>query len=150
MILSTGEVLADVPACGPDDVDRAVTAARRAFDAGTWSRLAPAQRKAVMLRFADGIEANLSELARLDAVDAGKPIVDCEELDLPDVVNTFRWYAEAVDKVYGKIPTAPITPMAMHSQNRPELLRAAQVSVGPLGVITAQVFLAVARYLLRN
>jgi gamma-glutamyl-gamma-aminobutyraldehyde dehydrogenase len=107
MMPSTGELLAKVAACGPEDVDRAVAAARRAFQAGTWSRLAPAERKAVMLRFADRIEANLPELARLDAVDAGKPIVDCEELDLPDVVSTIRWYAEAADKVFGKIsPTS--------------------------------------------
>ena len=103
MMPSTGEVLAEIAACGPEDVDRAVATARRAFRAGTWSRLAPAERKAIMLSFADGIEANLSELARLDAVDAGKPIVDCEELDLPDVVNTIRWYAEALDKVFGKV-----------------------------------------------
>ena len=61
-----------------------------------------------MLRFADLIEANLSELAGLDAVDAGKPITDCETLDLPDVIATIRWYAESLDKVFGKIaPTGP-------------------------------------------
>jgi 4-(gamma-glutamylamino)butanal dehydrogenase len=110
MMPSTGEVLAEVAACGPDDVDRAVAAARRAFRAGSWSRLAPAERKAIMLRFADGIEANLSELARLDAVDAGKPITDCENLDLPDAINTIRWFAEALDKVFGKIsPTGTDT-----------------------------------------
>ena len=110
MMPSTGEVLAEVAACGPDDVDRAVAAARRAFRAGTWSRLAPAERKAIMLRFADGIEAHLGELARLDAVDAGKPIADCENLDLPDAINTIRWFAEALDKVFGKIsPTGTDT-----------------------------------------
>ena len=110
MMPATGEVLAEVAACGPDDVDRAVTAAGRAFRAGTWSRLAPAERKAIMLRFADGIAANLGELARLDAVDAGKPISDCENLDLPDVINTIRWFAEAPDKVFGKIsPTGTDT-----------------------------------------
>jgi gamma-glutamyl-gamma-aminobutyraldehyde dehydrogenase len=110
MMPATGEVLAEVAACGPNDVDRAVTAARRAFRAGTWSRLAPAERKAIMLRFADGIEANLGELARLDAVDAGKPIADCENLDLPDAINTIRWFAEALDKVFGKIsPTGTDT-----------------------------------------
>jgi 4-(gamma-glutamylamino)butanal dehydrogenase len=103
MMPSTGEVLAEVAACGPDDVDRAVSVARRVFEAGTWSRLAPAERKAILLRFADGIEANLCELAQLDAIDAGKPISDCENLDLPDAVNTIRWFAEVVDKVFGKI-----------------------------------------------
>jgi gamma-glutamyl-gamma-aminobutyraldehyde dehydrogenase len=100
---ATGQVLAEIAACGPADVERAVSSARRAFDGGEWSRRAPAERKRVLLRLAELIESNLLELARIDAVDAGKPIVDCEELDLPDVVNTFRWYAEALDKVFGKI-----------------------------------------------
>jgi gamma-glutamyl-gamma-aminobutyraldehyde dehydrogenase len=103
MMPSTGQVLAELAACGPEDIDRAVASARNAFDKGHWSRLAPSDRKLIMLRFADSIEANLPELAQIDAVDAGKPIVDCEELDLPDVVNTIRWYAEALDKVFGKI-----------------------------------------------
>lgn len=100
---STGRVLACVAACGPADVDRAVTSARAAFDRGGWRRMAPAERKRVLLRLAELVEANAQELARLDAIDAGKPIVDCEDLDLPDVVNTLRWYAEAIDKAFGKI-----------------------------------------------
>jgi gamma-glutamyl-gamma-aminobutyraldehyde dehydrogenase len=100
---SSGEVLAEVAACGRADVDRAVEVARQAFDAGTWSRIAPVERKLTLLRFADAIEANRAEIARLDAVDAGKPITDCEELDLPDAINTIRWFAEAIDKVFGKI-----------------------------------------------
>jgi gamma-glutamyl-gamma-aminobutyraldehyde dehydrogenase len=100
---ATGEVLASVAACGPQDVDRAVVSARAAFDRGTWRRAAPVDRKRVLLRLADLVEANAAEIARLDAIDAGKPIVDCENLDLPDVVNTLRWYAEAIDKVFGKI-----------------------------------------------
>jgi gamma-glutamyl-gamma-aminobutyraldehyde dehydrogenase len=103
MTPATGQVLAEIAACGPADIDRAVSSARRAFDGGEWSRRAPAERKQVLLRLAELIESNLLELARIDAVDAGKPLVDCEELDLPDVVNTFRWYAEALDKVFGKI-----------------------------------------------
>jgi gamma-glutamyl-gamma-aminobutyraldehyde dehydrogenase len=103
MMPATGRVLAEIAACGPEDVDRAVASARQAFEKGHWSRLTPSERKQVMLRFAELIEANLLDLARLDAVDAGKPITDCEQLDLPDVVNTIRWYAEALDKVFGKI-----------------------------------------------
>lgn len=124
MMPSTGEVLAAIAACGPEDVDHAVANARGAFRDGTWSRLAPAERKAVMLRFADGIEANLAELARLDAVDAGKPIVDCEELDLPDVVNTIRWYAEALDKVFGKVSPTGAGALAL-------------ITSEPLGVVGA-------------
>ena len=100
---ATGEVLNTVAACSADDVDTAVAAARRAFEAGGWSRLAPAERKTILLRFADLIEANAAELALIDSIDAGKPIKDCNELDIPDVVLTIRWYAEAIDKVFGKV-----------------------------------------------
>ena len=104
----TGKLLAKVAACGPEDVDRAVRAARAAFEAGTWSEAAPADRKKILFRFAELIEANAAEIARLDSIDAGKPIADCEDLDLPDVITYVRWYAEAIDKVFGKIsPTGP-------------------------------------------
>lgn len=102
---STGTLIANVAACAEADVDRAVAAARSAFNAGTWSRLAPAERKQIMLRFADLIEQELEPLAHLEALDAGKPISDCLGVDLPEVVKTIRWYAEAADKVFGK--TAP-------------------------------------------
>jgi gamma-glutamyl-gamma-aminobutyraldehyde dehydrogenase len=100
---ATGEVLATVAAGGAADIDAAVAAARRAFTAGTWSRIAPAERKATLLRFAQLIEDNASDLARFDAVEAGKPIADTEDGDLPDVISTLRWYAEATDKVFGKV-----------------------------------------------
>jgi gamma-glutamyl-gamma-aminobutyraldehyde dehydrogenase len=100
---ATGQRLADVASCGPQDVDLAVRGARTAFESGAWSRLAPVERKRILLRFADLIEANAGEIARLDAVDAGKPIFDCETIDLPDVVHTIRWYAESLDKLFGRI-----------------------------------------------
>jgi gamma-glutamyl-gamma-aminobutyraldehyde dehydrogenase len=105
---ATGEVLAQVASGDTPDIDAAVRAARRSFEDGRWSRLAPAERKKVLLRFADLVEANLEELATLDALEAGKPITDCREIDLPDAVKTFRWYAEAIDKVFDAVaPTGP-------------------------------------------
>jgi len=105
---ATGEVLAHVAAGGSQDVDVAVRAARRAFDDGRWSRLAPAARKQVLLRFADALEAHADELATLDALEGGKPITDTRDVDLPDTVRTFRWYAEAIDKVFDAVaPTGP-------------------------------------------
>lgn len=98
-----GQLIATVAACGEADVDKAVAAARAAFEAGSWSRIAPAERKKVLLRFADLIESNVDELAQLESVDAGKPITDCRDFDFPDVLNTIRWYAEAIDKVFGKV-----------------------------------------------
>jgi gamma-glutamyl-gamma-aminobutyraldehyde dehydrogenase len=105
---ATGEVLAHVQAGGPEDIDRAVAAARRSFDDGRWSRLSPADRKKVLLRFADAIEGATEELATLDALEAGKPITDTRDVDLPETVKTLRWYAEAVDKLFDAVaPTGP-------------------------------------------
>jgi len=105
---ATGRPLAEVAAGDHEDIDRAVRAARRAFDDGRWSRRPPAERKAVLLRFADLLEANLEELALLDSLEGGKPITDCREVDLPDTVRTFRWFAEAIDKMFDAVaPTGP-------------------------------------------
>lgn len=100
---ATGRSIANVAACDTADVDAAVAAARAAFDSGVWSRMAPAERRVILQRFADLIESHATELALIEAIDAGKPITDCENLDLPDVVRTIRWYAEAADKVFGKV-----------------------------------------------
>ena len=105
---ATGEVITEVSAGDEQDIDTAVRAARRAFDDGRWARMAPADRKKVLLRFADLIEANTDELATLDALEAGKPITDARDVDLPETVKTFRWYAEAIDKVFDAVaPTGP-------------------------------------------
>ncbi|MDN3556211.1 aldehyde dehydrogenase [Halomonas maura] len=100
---ATGEVLTQVAACGEEDVDLAVQAARRAFEAGVWSGLAPAERKAIMQRFADLIEEHCLELAVLEALEAGKPIGECFNVDIPDTANTIRWHAEAADKLYDAV-----------------------------------------------
>src|SRR6185503_8244726 len=105
---ATGEVITSVAAGDAVDIDLAVQAARRAFDDGRWSRRAPADRKLVLLRFADLIEAGSDELATLDALEAGKPITDTRDVDLPETVKTLRWYAEAIDKVFDAVaPTGP-------------------------------------------
>ncbi|MDI5933149.1 aldehyde dehydrogenase [Halomonas kalidii] len=104
---ATGELLTRVAACDGTDVDLAVQAARRAFEAGVWSGLAPAERKAIMQRFADLIEEHCLELAVLEALEAGKPISECFNVDIPDTANTIRWHAEAADKLYDAVsPTA--------------------------------------------
>lgn len=85
------------------DVDFAVRTARQSFEQGVWSSMAPAERKAVMLRWVDLMEQHLEELAALDCIDAGKPITECINTDMPATLETFRWYAEAIDKCFGKI-----------------------------------------------
>src|SRR5512146_926649 len=105
---ATGAVLAQVAAGGEREIDVAVAAARRSFDDGRWSRRAPTDRKKTLLAFAGAIEANAEELASLDALEAGKPITDTRDVDLPDTVKTFRWYAEAIDKLFDAVaPTGP-------------------------------------------
>jgi gamma-glutamyl-gamma-aminobutyraldehyde dehydrogenase len=105
---ATGQPLAEVAAGDAADIDLAVRAARGAFEDGRWSRRSPADRKAALLRFADLLEANLEELAMLDSLEAGKPITDCRDVDVPDAIRTFRWFAEAIDKVFDAVaPTGP-------------------------------------------
>ncbi len=102
-----GRRLAQVADCDAADVERAVVAARRSFEAGHWSRAAPAQRKRMLLRLADLVEQHADELALLETLDMGKPVRDARHDDLPGAIRCLRWTAEAVDKVYGEIaPTA--------------------------------------------
>jgi gamma-glutamyl-gamma-aminobutyraldehyde dehydrogenase len=105
---ATGRPLANIASCDGADVEKAVKAARRSFEQGVWSKRSPAERKHVLLHFADLLEQNLAELALLDCLDAGKPITDCMTIDVPDTVHCFRWHAEAIDKEYEKVaPTGP-------------------------------------------
>jgi 4-(gamma-glutamylamino)butanal dehydrogenase len=105
---ATGQPLAEVASGDAADIDLAVRSARRAFDDGRWSRRSPAERKDVLLGFADLLEANLEELAMLDSLEAGKPITDCRDSDVPETIKTFRWFAEAIDKVFDAVaPTGP-------------------------------------------
>ncbi len=89
------------------DVDLAVRAARAAFEKGTWSRAAPAERKKVLLRIAELIEKNALELAVLGVRDNGTEISMALKAEPGSAAGTFRYYAEAVDKVYGEIAPTP-------------------------------------------
>jgi aminomuconate-semialdehyde/2-hydroxymuconate-6-semialdehyde dehydrogenase len=86
-----------------EDADRAVAAARRAFDSGPWPRMAPEERAATLIRLADLIEENAGDLARLDTLDMGKPITQSLGTDVPRSASNFRFFAEyarqAVDEV---------------------------------------------------
>lgn len=105
---ATGAVLTQVASCDAEDIDRAVGAARRAFDAGSWSRTAPGDRKAVLLKLADLIRENLEEMALLDSLDMGKLVTDAATVNAPGSAHFFQWNAEAIDKIYGEVaPTGP-------------------------------------------
>jgi len=104
---ATGCELARVAECDAADIDRAVAAARRAFESGSWSRQPPKARKRVLLRFAELIERDAESLALLEVLDNGKPISDARSVDLPDAIETLRWHAELTDKLYDQVsPTA--------------------------------------------
>ncbi len=108
---ATDELLANIAACNAEDVDVAVAAAREAFDDGRWRLLSPGARKSILLRFAQLLEDNAHELAVLESLDSGKPIQECQNVDLPETVNTLRWHAELIDKIYDS--TAPVGSAAM-------------------------------------
>src|SRR4051812_30927160 len=89
------------------DIDHAVQAARRAYDKGTWSRAAPAERKKVLLRWAELVERHALELAVLGVRDNGTEIGMAYKAEPLSAAATIRYYAEAIDKIYGEIaPTA--------------------------------------------
>lgn len=103
-----GKAFTTLAQAGPGDVARACTAARRAFEAGTWSRMAPSGRKKVLHRLADLIEAEALALTVLGVRDNGTEINMALKAEAGSAAATFRWYAEALDKVYGEIaPTGP-------------------------------------------
>jgi len=102
----TEETIAQVAQGGPEDIDRAVRAARRAFDAGDWPAMDARDRGRLLYRLADLIEESFDELAALETFDNGKPIADSRAADLPLVIDCFRYYAGWADKIHGK--TVPI------------------------------------------
>ena len=110
---ATGKSIAQVASCDTADVDAAVASARRAFDAGHWSRRAPAARKKVMLRFAELIRKHREELALTETMDMGKPITDSLKIDVPAAANCIAWYAEAIDKVYDEVAPTPHDSIAL-------------------------------------
>ena len=100
---ATGRPIAEVAHCLAEDVDAAVRAARGVFEAGTWSRAAPEERKAVLLRLAALVRKHKEELAVLESLDSGKTITDCLHEIGNEVANFFQWYAELIDKCFGKV-----------------------------------------------
>ncbi len=102
---ATGKQLAEVAACDVQDVDVAVAAAKRVFEDGSWAKLQPGERKHILLKFAQLLEDNAHELAVLESLDSGKPVSECQNVDVPETIHTIRWHAELIDKIYDN--TAP-------------------------------------------
>ena len=121
-----GRPIAEVAEGDATDVDRAVTAARTAFDDRRWSDQSPKDRKRVLLHLAELIRRDREQLALLESLDVGKPIRDTISVDVPSCATTFQWYAEAIDKVYGEIAPTGADALALIGRE-------------PLGVVGAVV-----------
>ena len=104
---ATGQEIARVAEADAADVDKAVKAAREAFERGPWRKMSAAERGRLMNRLADLMEKNLEELAQLETLDNGKPLSISRAADLPLSIACYRYYAGWADKVQGKtIPVA--------------------------------------------
>ncbi len=108
-----GRVLAQVSRCEVQDVDLAVQAARAAFEDRRWCGLAPAQRKRVLIRFADLLQQRGDVLALTETMDMGKPVKYSRAVDVNSAANCIRWYGEATDKIYDEIAPTPSTALAL-------------------------------------
>ncbi len=103
-----GRFIASVAECSSADIDRAVSSARVAFEDGRWRDKLPAEKKRIMLRFAELIRADLETLALLETLDVGKVIGNSLAVDVPNCANCIQYYAEFADKLYDEIaPTGP-------------------------------------------
>jgi acyl-CoA reductase-like NAD-dependent aldehyde dehydrogenase len=121
----SGETLCQISAGGKDDIDRAVASARIAFDDGRWASLSPRERKTILTGFADVLLAHSPELAALMTADMGKPIA-ASEGEVRGAAATVRWFAEAIDHIYGEI--APLGVKAVGTITREP--------IGVVGAIT--------------
>jgi len=105
---ATEAIITSVAECNEKDIDAAVKAARTSYEKGYWSKMPPAERKAILLKLAELIRLNLEELALLDSLDMGKLVQDAVTIDAPGSAMFFQWHAEAIDKMYDEIaPTGP-------------------------------------------
>jgi aldehyde dehydrogenase (NAD+) len=115
---ATGETICQVAEGDKADVDLAVKAARHAFEAGPWSKMAAAERGRLLNKLADLVEQHSDELAALESLDNGKPLRDAAAADLPLSIKALRYYAGWADKNHGK--TIPIEgPFFCYTRHEP-------------------------------
>lgn len=99
---ATGEVLAKVAEGSKADIDKAVKAARKAYETGPWRKMPAHERARLLYKLADAIERRAEEIAQLETLDNGKPIKESRYVDLPQVIETFRYYAGWATKLEGE------------------------------------------------
>ncbi|MGB5035244.1 MAG: aldehyde dehydrogenase family protein, partial [Blastocatellia bacterium] len=113
---ATGQVLANVAEGDAEDINRAVAAARAAFDTGPWRRMTPSQRGRLIWKLGDLLEQHTQEFAELETLDNGKPLTISRAADVPLAAELFRYMAGWATKLEGStIPlSVPYTPGAMY------------------------------------
>ncbi|MDQ2714777.1 MAG: aldehyde dehydrogenase family protein [Chloroflexota bacterium] len=116
---ATGEVLARVAEGDAEDVNRAVVAARKAFESGPWPKLTPSQRGRLLWKLADLIEAHADELAELETLDNGKPIKYAKMVDIAATVDHFRYFAGWATKLEGDTIPVSIPNMLTYTLREP-------------------------------
>jgi phenylacetaldehyde dehydrogenase len=103
----TTRIIATAAEGDESDVDRAAAAARKAFE-GDWAKVKPAQRARIMFRLADLVEARGDDLAQLESINTGKPLVFCRNVDIPNVAEMFRYMGGWATKIAGSAPNPSI------------------------------------------
>lgn len=98
-----GQVINQITECDEADINAAVASAKRAFEDKRWRRLHYRDKKAILFKLAELMERDSESLAVLESIDVGKPIKDALAVDVPGAIRTLRYYAEALDKVYGEV-----------------------------------------------
>src|SRR5512140_566298 len=100
---ASGEVLTQIASATAADVDRAVQAARKAFEDGSpWRKMSASDRGKLLWKLADLLEKNIDELSELETLDNGKPIFESRYVDMPMVIDVFRYYAGIATKIHGE------------------------------------------------
>jgi aldehyde dehydrogenase (NAD+) len=123
---ATGETLAEVAEAGSEDLDRAVEAARKAFESGPWADMKPRQKGRILLKAADLLASRADHFGRVETLDNGKPIFESAKIDMPTAADCLAYFGEHADKLYGD--TYPARPDA--------LLMTLREPVGVVGAIT--------------
>lgn len=116
---ATGEVLAQVAEGDSEDINRAVQAARKAFESGPWPKMTPSQRGRLLWKLADLIEEHTEELAQLETLDNGKPIKYSRAGDVPMTIDHFRYFAGWATKVEGDTIPVSIPNMFTYTLREP-------------------------------
>ncbi len=98
---ATGETLAEIAEAGKEDLDRAVAAARGAFESGPWAEMKPRQRGRILMKAAELLASRAEEFGRVETLDNGKPIFEAAKIDMPAAADCLSYFGESADKLYG-------------------------------------------------